>query len=212
MAKFYACLPVLSQSLRLLLPPLLAGYELDIDDGVKWTKCALLETICDLRWPELFRDTLILAMGPWSNPRFKQLPPSKLKDLCQLKYDEHCMTLWRIQQAMLLEAATEKFEETPLQLHNGYLNTALVAATKKKDNGELEVHWPVYFRYLLNNVTKNGPWCADLHHVVQNMATMQYSEVQVGHVSDRREWYSDYFLCFEVKNAELPWDTKQTDW
>jgi len=77
-------LPVLSRTLDGVLPrnPKLS-WQIHEDD----LSCSLLETAVRLRHSTLFKDCLILSMGPWHDPAFKTLKDPKLKNLAQNVYN-----------------------------------------------------------------------------------------------------------------------------
>ncbi|KAH8801164.1 hypothetical protein F5882DRAFT_514465 [Hyaloscypha sp. PMI_1271] len=85
MARFYAALPVLSRSLLNTIPRS-PGFL----TGMQGKAVELLVAAKELRHPELFKDCLLLCLGPWGAPEFNQLEDHQLKSVAIHARKELC--------------------------------------------------------------------------------------------------------------------------
>jgi hypothetical protein len=72
---------------------------------------------------------------------------------------------------------------------------------------------PLFFRIMS---TYQGAGGDDVRRVLgqllqSSLKLEYYTQVGAGQQGTHRD-YRDYFLCSEIKDEDLPWDTKQVEW
>ena len=97
LAQFHAALPALSRSLSstFFSNP---GFIKEI----RAHACELFVAATELRHPALFREALILALGPWRYPEYQRLEDPMLKKVAWNAYNALCAKVARAHEKILI--------------------------------------------------------------------------------------------------------------
>ncbi|KAL2063643.1 hypothetical protein VTL71DRAFT_5448 [Oculimacula yallundae] len=187
LADYYLARPILSASLSAALcrSPNLIFMILD-------NNCEMLILAESFRCDWLFRKSFALSLGPFHDPVIKKLPDAPVRSLAERKY-------------MALQSQVLDAQAAIMQVGIGaypYNNGILFPRTA---NGVLS--WPQYFRAI-------GPGKIAVRNLDVDTRTKDLLrntlDFDDGHVSGVGR-FKEHFLCVEVSDDELPWDTAETD-
>lgn len=208
-ADYYGCLPGVSNTIDGVLvnsPGLAATLESD--------PCALLVSAYKLRHKALFRESFILSLGPWSKPRYKNIQEENLVKLCDSAYTKLAKDVENFWISLPQLAASFHDTNTGYSYSQPYGNQFM--ATLFKDAGsckdkDSKVVTPKMLRSLLgscNSIYDPGKrrMEAILTPFLKNNLIFN-KDAEAG-----KEGFEDYFLCFELKDEDRPWDIAQTYW
>jgi hypothetical protein len=97
LARFYAALPAISRSLSstFFSSP---GFIKEI----RACACELLVAATELRHPVLFREALILTLGPWTDPEYRRLTDPMLKKVARNAYNALGAKVARVHEKILI--------------------------------------------------------------------------------------------------------------
>lgn len=205
-ADYLCALTVISHSVSNVLqrsPGLLS----DIKDH----PCTILLSALTLRHGALFRDSLIFSLGPWSSPRYAELQHQApgLYSIAQTCYDE---TMKAVQQfwTSLPQLVVKKPDP-------GYSNHFTVVATEvfRSVGSSVDIHKNFLMPSMIRSidVNANNLTSALQRNFLKNAVAPLLKNNLLLHPSAEAgtDIYNDYFLCFEIKDEQLPWDTTQED-
>ena len=144
-----------------------------------------------------FKEALILSLGPFDNPGFRNLEDGKLKDLAEKKYSGLCLQLLNAQRVILEhQAASKGFAK--------YIEGML----KTREDGSF--CWTSYIRGLGRDPYHTGKAGDKIRgHVMPLLKNnLVFDRTAPGGGVGR---YAKYFLCVEVTDEDLPLDVNETD-
>ncbi|KAF7903039.1 hypothetical protein EAF00_002941 [Botryotinia globosa] len=184
-ADFYRCLPVVSNSLYSAFfrsPKFLAKIKEDRE--------ILLELSCKLRHRELFNDCLVLISGYW--------PPDESAFTINIE-DTRLLTLAenvRNRVGTLLARNIQRILIDTKYTDQGGddLKAAVCSTTGSLVKYHVRLQERIFRLDIINDITKN---CLKLY--------------DTSAVAGKGK-YIHKFLCVELKEEDIPWDTTENDW
>lgn len=213
MADYYCMLPTLSNSVSATFfssPGLMKSLRSD--------PCQLLVSAYKLRHALLFRESLIYVLGPWSRPQFQELKDHP---------DPSALVLFSFVDAIHTRFSSKvtELQQTILQMSTGYFSAApyspsYCTAVKKMldftstsvdENQKLML--PRWFRQCLSFKLSNyrlDEAVLELHKLLVPFLTNSLVLDKTAVVGEGD--FAGSFLCFNISDAELPWDQTQFDW
>jgi hypothetical protein len=206
LADFYCALPAFSNSLStaLLKSP-------DLASAIPANALKLLPTTVMLRNELLFKECLIHALGPWTNPQYLQLTDPKLKQTASRAFGNLSAKIVKVEGKLL--AATKSIPRNPYDLSWGKnictFITDNVSACYDWSNGALNL--PHFYRQIHTRAcSENVTLLKDmLSPILKNNLILDRSDGSAGNGDGQ---YKGFFLCIEIDDADLPWDHTQLDW
>jgi hypothetical protein len=155
-------------------------------------------------------------MGPWNQPRYLTIQDTQLRSLInEVAEKTHNKIATKIAEAhqRLLELSLS-MPHRPLY-PPGWgqgITQALFSAGHWSRVGN-QLYMPLYFRQLS---TYQGAGGDDIRRVLgqllqSSLKLEYYQRVGAGEIGAHRD-YRDYFLCSEIDDKDLPWDTKEVEW
>jgi hypothetical protein len=199
LARFYATLPVLSRSLSNVMP-----QSPDFLLGMQDKALELLVAAKELRHPLLFKDYLILCLGPWGNPKASKITDPQLKRAATNALNEISSEFAHTQAHIILGMRYENISSN--------MGTALGAGELEAARGLRSTHYPhvpiclpCYYRNLAN--AKSSPYQEQLRKLIELLWESNLRLINAKNLK-KRECYS---LGVNIPDEELPWDQTQTD-
>ncbi|KAF7911434.1 uncharacterized protein EAF01_002941 [Botrytis porri] len=184
LADFYRCLPVVSNS---LYSAFFRSPKFLAD--IKEDREILLELSCKLRHRELFNDCLVLISGYWSPDEFAfstKIEDTGLATLAENVHNRVGTLLARNIQSILID--------TRNTVHAGdYLKAAVSGTAGSLVKYHVKLQKSLSPMHVINDITKNN---------------LKLNTSAVAGEGD----YVYNFLCIELKEEDIPWDTTETDW
>ncbi len=200
LARFYATLPVLSRTLSNVLPQS-PKFLLGMQEKV----LELLVAAKELRHPVVFKDCLILCLGPWGNPEANRITDPQLKRVATNALNEISAEFAHIQARIILSMSYENISSN--------MGTALGAGELEAARGLRSTHsphvpicLPCYYRNLAN--AKTSSYQEKSRTLIEPLWESNLSLIKAKNVKKRE----CYFLGVNIRDEELPWDQTQTDW
>jgi len=208
-AKCYRALPALSRTLDGAIhrsPEFV--WSLFENNNASW----LLETAVQLRSAKLFRECLILTLGPWHEPAFKTLGDLRLKKLAQNVYNGIAAKISAAHAYLAVSMARLEnvAQRSPKsKFMKDYMFDAALATLRDSSDkmGRQSISLPVYYRKLYD-VSWGGE--SPFKHLLEpifrnNLALIRDAEAGKGQ-------FKNYFLCGEIEDDDLPWDITEEEW
>ncbi|TVY78172.1 hypothetical protein LSUE1_G004187 [Lachnellula suecica] len=210
LADFYRVLPLMSTALHGVFfgnPELVSSFP---DNSAE-----LLEASFRLRNKLLFRECFVHVMGPWSKPRYHNLKEQKLKDLAARAEADLKSRLLEIQLQLVVLSMNSKntLDYGPgFQAGSEFRDDMITAISQSsllgKDNKLLLAgYYRCLFQHEYKRFDRGEKAKLLLKPLLGNKLVLDRSGVNAGEGK-----YSDSFLCFELSDAELPWDVNQRVW
>jgi hypothetical protein len=205
MADYYCALPTLSNSVSATFfnsPGLMKTLRTD--------PCQSLISAYKLRHALLFRDCLIHVLGPWSKPQFQELKSHR---------DPSSLILFNFVDTIHISFSNKisQLQQSIFQLSTGFFpgfdrNNNYKAAKNMLDCTQYSVD--------VNHNLLLPKWfcqCLDRNPGTEVVRKLLAPFTTNNLVLDKtavagKGCYEDSFLCFEISDAELPWDPTQFDW
>ncbi|TGO46213.1 hypothetical protein BCON_0337g00020 [Botryotinia convoluta] len=182
-ADFYRCLPVVSNSLYSAFFRS-PGFLADIKENRE----ILLELSCKLRHRELFNDCLVLISGYW--PPDQLAFSTKIEDTRLAKLAENVHNRVGTLQARTIQNIL-RMKSTP---HAGDdLRAAVFGTGSSLVKYHVKLQKSILLPDTIDDITKNN------------------LKLNTSAVAGEGE-YIHNFLCIELKEEDIPWDTTETDW
>jgi hypothetical protein len=204
MARFYTALPVLSRSLlnAIMRSP-------DFLSNMQNRAVELLIAAKELRHPELFKDCLLLCLGPWGAPKFYQLEDPQLESVAIHARNELCLSVYEAQARIVSAMGYGNYtDSTKIALGTVEFNAAKKVSFIWDDihPGGDQVCMPCYYRELLKaNISFFQPL---IKSSFEPLMEDRLSLINANNLYRR----SCYFLGLEIRDEDLPWDQTQMDW
>lgn len=212
MADYYGALRMVSRAVDAgLLENSNLGQELQEEP------CRGLILATTLRNKTLFTDSLILCLGPWSKPTFREGGLENHPKLFALAKAAHLIIHLRLASVyyeLLNYASTAPYEHWQDVIDAKDIGEALIsAANRARESGARDhVQLPLYYRCLKDSLSGNSElgWAAKVcilpllvNHLLLN------KRANAG-----KQGFEDYFLMKHANGSEyeFPWDTTETDW
>jgi hypothetical protein len=198
-AGYYFSLPILSHS---LWGPLVNSPN--FIRTIAENPCHTLVAAYKLRHKQLFNDSFIQVLGPWKDPRFKQLKDlePKLFQMAQAARDKMCNQLLKVQQGMfdIFADVEDNFKDTA---------KIMVSLADKALDKKHSVILPRYFRLCHDYDYKSKEGKAAVKKLLGPLLkkNLVLDKWKIG--SGQGE-FEDFFLSFQV--LTYPWDDSQLDW
>lgn len=203
MARFYAALPVLSRSLLNTIPRS-PGFL----SGMQNMAVELLVAAKELRHPQLFKDCLLLCLGPWGAPEFNQLEDHQLKSVAIRARNELCFGVCEAQARIVHEMGHSNYVDS-IKIAVGTMEFSAARSFFGGDDHhpwEHQICMPCYYRKLLN---ANTPFFqSEIRKSFEPLMEDRLSLINANNLKKR----SCYFLGLEIRDEDLPWDQTQMDW
>jgi hypothetical protein len=166
--------------------------------------CSLLVSAYKLRHKLLFRECFIYVLGPWSNPRYKQLPEDQ-HVLIKMATDRYTEVEAKISQLF------RKILEFAVGAHSNYDDRSsaqsIFGCAKNCLGGNQQVMYPSFIRLCLYHLYNNQEIFAPL---LESYLVLNKSAA-AGEITEGGD-FRDFFLCFDIKYHELPWDISKREW
>lgn len=210
-ADYYCALPVLSNSL----------YRIFAGRGGYWIIRQFINSPCDglvlaaqLRNAELFRDCVMYAINPWTDPHYhtyrKHLAAHpKIEEVVNQTWSRNCLEVCSYQDQILiaLSSASSQEEKEYHEVARSCRKSCLIDSILEPG---ADISWPRYVRKLYDTLDKDR--FAEIREILGHMlvedVTFQISETQVG----EEGMFEDHFLFFNPDLIGLPWDRDEKDW
>jgi hypothetical protein len=174
--------------------------------------CIVLELAAELRHPQLFRDALILSLGPWDDPQYtKYFLPPNLKKIAKNAYNELCAKIVSVQQSLLIELRPRKGQELKgNELRNKIESLTSHSVGETYDPTDGKICLPSFYRRLYQANSSHNVERVLRQHIEPLMKNELILERDGNaYISERYEFW---FLCVTIADEDLPWDTTETDW
>lgn len=200
LARFYAALPVLSRNLSNVLPQS-PKFLLGMQDKA----LELLVAAKELRHPLLFKDCLILCLGPWEDAKASKITDPQLKRAASNALNEISSEIVRTQARIILSISYEQLRSRMCSL----LGAGELEAARAQRSTHLNMRvicLPCYYRTLAN--TNTTPYQDKLRKLIEPLWESNLSLIRAKNLKKRE----CYFLGVNIRDSELPWDQTQTDW
>jgi hypothetical protein len=200
MADYYRMLLILSTSLDAVLLNCRHCF-----DEVPERKFELFPIAVKLRNQLLFRECLILLLGPFSNPSFKRLEDSNLKLVAKAAFEKLTAKFGKTQQYIWERASAPMvIDGIGSKERIKILTDALTEAKGERE----ELHFPVYYRIISKN-GRNGRYIFkwDVNSIMKcDLRLVEFEK-------SGKEEFEGYFLCdTQLTEKDFPWDCSQTEW
>lgn len=207
LADYYCTLPSLSRSLYGAF-----GRSPDFCNSIRGNIIDLLEVAVKLRNEILYRECMTLLMGPWIHPKYLMIKDKKLKQLAASAHHSICSKILMIQTFVMEETLGEDRE-----VLKDFREQELDAITQNLDRNSDEVSslcLPLLYRQLTNtHFGHHFAWLLRNHLTLYPAVRVEWGPFRtIAKPGDRDTWCEDYFLCLEIKDDELPWDSNEKDW
>jgi hypothetical protein len=206
LADYYCSLPVLSSALCTAILR---------SDGLCHKICTVptefLSIANKLRNDVLFKEALILSLGPFHRPQYLLLSDVELKVIAENAYN--CLSS-QVLKAQSLIVGFSVFYSGLAQTCQNFTKMSLLSGQKKPC-------WPQYFRNLesspsvplqiqggLSSENERSEFNVALGALMKNQLQFDKSGAQSG----RPGRFKEYFLCSEIGDEVLPWDPEEVDW
>jgi hypothetical protein len=165
----------------------------------------LLMAAKELRHPLLFKDCLILCLGPWQEPKVSKITDPQIKRAATNALNEIGTEIAHTQARIILSMSYE--------LPTSNMGTALGAGELEAARGLRSTHLscsticlPCYYRNLAN--AKTVPYQERLRKLIEPLWESNLRLINAKNLKKRE----CYFLGVHIRNEDLPWDQNQTDW
>jgi hypothetical protein len=202
LADYYCSLPVLSSA---LCAAILCSDGLCHQIDAMPTE--FLSISKKLRNDVLFKEALILSLGPFHQLKYLLLSDMKLKVIAENVHN--CLSS-QVLKAQGLVVGFSQYSPEFAETCETYMRTALLVGQKKPC-------WPQYFRYLKStpnlaltiqgSENEKSEYTVALGALMKNRLQFDNSGAQSG-----RGKFKEYFLCSEIGDEVLPWDPEEVDW
>jgi hypothetical protein len=206
LADCYRALPILSNTITGTFyssPGLI--------NSIRTNPCSVLVSAYKLRHKLLFRESFIHVLGPWSNPRYKQLPEEQ-QDLIKMATDRYTEMEAKIFQ--LLKDILELAAREPPSYNNasgGFPQAASSVLCRVSSSYCGKTGRLMYPSFLQNCVYL--PTVKDkVTPLLKNHLILNKSAVPGQTDYKQNNDFRDFFLCFDIKDHELPWDISKKEW
>ncbi|KAL2063640.1 hypothetical protein VTL71DRAFT_5445 [Oculimacula yallundae] len=202
-ADYYRALPILSYTVSHSV----YGHRGFID-SIETDPLTLLLCSYKLRHKLLFREAFIRVLGPWTKPRYKALEKQhpKLFKLVHEAYKSVDNQISQLSRDMFVTSAFGKTRET------GYREVhKIVRSTPNCRDENNNFLWPVFVQEAASSFkgksyfTEHGSSSGLLNKLRKN-ASILNRKAKCGEGA-----FKDHFLCFQLTDAELPWDINEVD-
>jgi hypothetical protein len=169
----------------------------------------LLVAAKELRHPELFKNCLLLCLGPWGAPEFNQLEDQQLKRIAIHARNELCFGVYEAQARIIRAMGLgDHAGKTQGAVGVGQF-TAAKSVSYVWDHFHRmtdEVCMPCYYRQLLS---ASIPFFQSaIRKSFEPLMEDRLTLINANNLKRR----SCYFLGLEIRDEDLPWDQTQTDW
>jgi len=198
LADYYCALPMLSVALNAAFCES-AHFRCEILEY----PVELLNASVKLRNKVLYKECMILLMGPWHSPRYKNIQDNKLKQLAVNAHHCICCKILDAQKILVEGTAVAPYLEV-------YRNVeAQVLAKNMWENQGAGLRVPQLYRDVLNSLvaTRSHYEISIIGPLLKNELVLYPSMSMPG-----EGWCKDYFLCLELTDEDLPWDINEREW
>lgn len=139
LARYYTALPTVSESLHAAVRRNYFFVNRSLDDP-----CSVLVSAKAFRHSALIKDSLILSVGPWSNPSYQKLSDKELFRLADSLHSRSCVRLEEVQRSII--AVTAKYRCSLVEINEKawsspgeqMLAQAIECAEKKTSRASLD--------------------------------------------------------------------------
>ncbi|KAH7403237.1 hypothetical protein BKA64DRAFT_776621 [Cadophora sp. MPI-SDFR-AT-0126] len=170
--------------------------------------CAMLQVATQLRNPRLFRECLILSLNPWSLPRYEALTNTTLRELASHAHEKVKANVEDAKK--MIDSAVDAMGEVDPILKAEMEKQIVEAKRLCRRPRRHPFHLPAYFLTLSNFESRKSrgryPFKPIFSVVLKNNLTLN-STCIAGWMS-----CSNYFLCGEILDKDLPWGTDKRQW
>ncbi|KUJ24503.1 uncharacterized protein LY89DRAFT_745391 [Mollisia scopiformis] len=188
MARYYGALPTVTETICAAVLRSSTFAESMFKDPH-----SVLASAKTLRNYMLFKDSLILSLGPWSAPKYRDFADVELFRAADSLHSSICASLDETQRNIF--QAMAKGNQTSQIQYERYQITPVL---------------PAYYRL-----------CLEINFVPEEMGSEIRDHIKpifinhlhlMPHVTAGSSKFEDYFLCIEVPDHILPWDPKEEEW
>jgi hypothetical protein len=201
LADYYCALPILSRTLDSAL-----YISFDFVESIWCNPCEVFVAAAKLRNALLFRDCLICLTGPWSEPEYEGLLDPRLKKIARRSYAEIGVKVAHAERK-ITEHRFQEVVNGKRHVDKAYTSVALNNAPFREIEG---IYLPSIYRDLSKSDSKerNFSFIPILRELLENKLVLGGRGNQLLGCGD----LYDYFLCAEIKDEDLPWDSNEIDW
>jgi hypothetical protein len=201
LADYYCALPILSRTLDSAL-----YISFDFVESIWCNPCEVFVAAAKLRNALLFRDCLICLTGPWSEPEYEGLLDPRLKKIARRSYAEIGVKVAHAERK-ITEHRLQEVVNGKRHVDKAYTSVALNNAPFREIEG---IYLPSIYRDLSKSDSKerNFSFIPILRELLENKLVLGGRGNQLLGCGD----LYDYFLCAEIKDEDLPWDSNEIDW
>jgi hypothetical protein len=208
LADYYCSLPSLSSALFAAL-----HRSLGLIEEMSSVPEEFLVIAKKVRSDALFKEALIVSLGPFRQPKYLLLSDPALRDLAERKYNALTSQVFKFQGLLMgfVKYATRRSSRyrdlTPL---DGYISFAsgqhCWVPCWPECCRNMEAGSTSFFADYVNESEKSVIKFA-LGALLKNQLQFDKSGAQPGSGK-----FEDYFLCPEIGDEVLPWDLTEVDW
>jgi hypothetical protein len=167
----------------------------------------MIELAFKLRNAALYRQCLIHAMGPWTQPKYLKINNQSLKAIASTSHQRLTETVFRVQNYILALLAIRDSG-----LVTSFQQAKLAAASsclKRPPSNPPSLILPRFYRTLYQRpeIEVGTEFKQAIEPLMQSNSQFDSKISQSGHGK-----YFEYFLCLEIGDEDLPWDTTETGW
>jgi hypothetical protein len=199
-ADYYCALPILSASLDRAL------VKSQFSREIRCHSVSLFPVAVKLRNTLLFRECLIWIVGPWRNPKFKQLLDPKLRQIARCVHGEISTQVLSVyaditRSLCVKDASEDKGLETE--------RSKAVSIIFKHDSEDGDPTFEPLPRYMrrIRDAGMNILSRENLDNLLRNRLVLNHCAYRAGDFL-----CYDHFLCATIADEDLPWDLTETDW
>jgi hypothetical protein len=202
LADFCCALPAFSNSLNMAL-----WKSPDLISKIPANALKLLPITVKLRSELLFKECLIHALGPYTNPQYLQLTDPKLKQAAERAIGILSTKIVKVEGELL--AASCDVPNLGRDLGAKIRTYIAENVPNCYDWGKMALKLPYFYRRIharacSENITELKDM---LSPILKNNLILDRTD---GIAGDGQ--YKGFFLCIEIDDAHLPWDHTQLDW
>jgi len=194
LARYYQALPIVSPTV----------YAAAMNNPQFYTTilksnhpCSVLESAKTLRNGLLFRDALILCLGPWSNPTYLRLADSELLRVASAAHSRICVKIAQaipvLLNSLVMPGYKSHFNSSKTKDFYGKVYNLTYSCRRN-----YQIMLPAYYRQCFEKGLEvaNSSATSSTHALQQALAPLLVNNLKMApHLSAGAEGFEDHFLC-----------------
>jgi hypothetical protein len=202
LADYYCALPILSSSLYAAF-----GRSFCFCSEIRGFEIELLGAAVKLRNDALYKECMVLLMGPWKSPKLGDIEDKELKQLASLAHHKICKDVLQVRTEILQALHVESLPQKARQYRE--LEAKVTEEHLYHNNGAILL--PALCREMFDKLEGKG-----LDRYRNLFGSLLGTELRLhepsGVAGDSGAWSEDRFLCLKARDEDLPWDINERDW